>query len=240
MAMGISRSVQTIAGSMKTMTSKELQDHEEEQESVKTPLKNEISSCSDNWEQEELETINTWELMAGLDDLTPRPSPLPATDPPPLQFSKAAATSHDDDSSLQKDLEMIIKLVLANVQRKKGSKTQLSRSRSLSSIEDLKAATSTVVELEMQMGERVVPLGKAPAHGPAHSVTDSSSQTLFSKFSSATATEEEEEVLGYNNNNTSLLLFDPDILASFAASSADGRTETQSQGRKLPEQKRST
>jgi hypothetical protein len=135
---------------------------------------------------------------------------------------------------------MIIKPVLAHVQRKKGSKTQLSRSRSLSSIEDLKAAASTVVELEMQMGERVVPLGKAPAHGPAHSVTDSSSQTLFSKFSSATATEEEEEVLGYNNNNTSLLLFDPDILASFAASSADGRTETQSQGRKLPEHKRST
>ncbi len=89
------------------------------------------------------------------------------------------------------------------------------------------------------MGERVVPLGKAPAHGPAHSVADSSSQTLFSKFSSAIATEEEEEVLGYNNN-TSLLLFDPNILASFVASSADGRTETQSQGRKLLEQKRST
>jgi hypothetical protein len=87
----------------------------------------------------------------------------------------------------------------------------------------------------MQMGERVVPLGKAPAHGPAHSVTDSSSQTLFSKFSSATTTE--EEVFGYNNNSTSLLLFDPNILASFAVSSADGRTETQSQGRKLPEQK---
>ncbi|CAK9866424.1 unnamed protein product [Sphagnum jensenii] len=103
-------------------------------ESVKTPLKNEISSCSDNWEQEELETINTWELMAGLDDLTPRPSPLP----------------------------------------------------------------------------------------------DSSSQTLFSKFSSA-AGAEEDEVLGYNNNSTSLLLFDPDILASFAASSADGRTETASE-----------
>jgi hypothetical protein len=91
----------------------------------------------------------------------------------------------------------------------------------------------------MQMGERVVPLGKAPAHGPAHSVTNSSSQTLFSKFSSATTTEEEEEVLGYNNI-TSLLLFDPDILASFAASSTDGRIETQSQGRKLPEQKQST
>ncbi|CAM6014898.1 unnamed protein product [Sphagnum balticum] len=122
-------------------------------ESVKTPLKNEISSCSDNWEQEELETINTWELMAGLDDLTPRPSPLPVADPPPLQLSEAAAASHDDDSSLQKDLEMIIKPVLAHVQRKKGSKTQLSRSRSLSSIEDLKAAASTVVELEMQMVE---------------------------------------------------------------------------------------
>jgi glutaredoxin domain-containing cysteine-rich protein 1 len=228
MAMGISRSVQTIAGSVKTMTSKELQDHEEEHESVKTPLKNEISSCSDNWEQEELETINTWELMAGLDDLTPRPSPLPVADPPALQLSEAAAASHDGDSSLQKDLEMIIKPVLAPVQRKKGSKTQLSRSRSLSSIEDLKAAASTVVELEMQMGERMVLLGKAPAHGPAHSVSDSSSQTLFSKFSSAAATEE-EEVLGYNNNSTSLLLFDPDILASFAASSADGRTETASE-----------
>ncbi len=96
-------------------TSKELQNHEEEQESVKTPLKNEISSCSDNWEQEELETINTWELMAGFDDLTPRPSPLPAADPPPLQFSEAPAASHDDDSSLQKDLEMIIKPVLAHV-----------------------------------------------------------------------------------------------------------------------------
>jgi len=79
---------------------------EEEQESVKTPLKNEISSCSNNWEQEELETINTWELMAGLDDLTLRPSPLPVADPPPLQFSEAAAASHDDDSSLQKDLEI--------------------------------------------------------------------------------------------------------------------------------------
>jgi hypothetical protein len=134
---------------------------------------------------------------------------------------------------------MIIKPVLAHVQRKKGSKTQLSRSRSrsLSSIENLKAAASTVVELEMQMGERVVPLGKALAHGPVHFVTDSSSQTLFSKFSSVTATEEEEEVLSYNNNNTSLLLFDLDILVSFAASSVDGRTETQSQGRKLPEQK---
>ncbi|CAM6056887.1 unnamed protein product [Sphagnum tenellum] len=78
-------------------------------ESVKTPLQNEISSCSDNWEQEELETINTWELMAGLDDLTPRPSPLPGADPPPLQPSEVVAASHDDDSSLQKNLEMIIK-----------------------------------------------------------------------------------------------------------------------------------
>jgi hypothetical protein len=241
MAMGISRSVQTIAGSVKTMTSKELQDHEEEQESVKTPLQNEISSCSDNWEQEELETINTWELMAGLDDLTPRPSPLPGADPPPLQPSEVVAASHDDESSLQKNLEMIIKPVLAHVQRKKGSRTQLSRSRSLSSIEGLKAAASTVSELEMQMGERMVMLGKTPAHGPAHSVTDSSSQTLFSEFSSAAATED-DEVLGYNNNSTSLLLFDPDmlaslslllfdpdILASFAASSADGRTETASE-----------
>ncbi|CAK9263998.1 unnamed protein product [Sphagnum jensenii] len=176
-------------------------------ESVKTPLKNEISSCSDNWEQEELETINTWELMAGLDDLTPRPSPLPGADPPPLQPSEAVAASHHDDSSLQKNLEVVIKPVLAHVQRKKGSKTQLSRSRSLSAIEDLKAAASTALELEMQM--------------------DSSSQTLFSKFSSAAATEE-EEVLGYNNG-TSILLFDPDILASFAASSADGRTETASE-----------
>jgi hypothetical protein len=61
--------------------------------------------------------------MAGLNDLTPRPSPLPVADPPPLQFSEAAATSHDDDFSLQKDLEMIIKPVLAHVQKKKGSKT---------------------------------------------------------------------------------------------------------------------
>ncbi|CAM6072758.1 unnamed protein product [Sphagnum tenellum] len=89
-----------------------------------------FGSCSDNWEQEELETINTWELMAGLDDLTPRPSPLPGADPPPLQPSEVVAASHDDDSSLQKNLEMIIKPVLAHVQRKKASRTQLSRSRS--------------------------------------------------------------------------------------------------------------
>lgn len=206
------------------------EDDVEEVESAKKPLRgSELSKSSSShdhlgdekqqrqlswWETEEeeepAETINTWELMAGLEDFTPRPPGSPL-DRPGLPFADLRQKIHFQESI---NPPRVLK-------KQKQSKYSRTRSRSLSSMgaqnsEDddhaAAAASATVVE--------------SPSL---------SSWASFSKFCTATTTAGEAEALDCRSvevadddpcSNSSL--FDPDILASFA-SSIDGRTESTSE-----------
>jgi hypothetical protein len=209
------------------------QDDVEEVESAKKPLRgSELSKSSSShdhlgdekqqrqlswWETEEegepAETINTWELMAGLEDFTPRPPGSPL-DRPGLPLADLRQKIHLQESI---NPPRVLK-------KQKQSKYPRTRSRSLSSI----GAQNSEDD------------GHAAAAAAASSATvvespSLSSWTSFSKFCTATTTAEEAEALDCRSvevadddpcSNSSL--FDPDILASFA-SSIDGRTESTSE-----------
>ncbi|CAM6041944.1 unnamed protein product [Sphagnum compactum] len=181
-------------------------------------------------EEPPAETINTWELMAGLDDIiTPRSnSPLQG---PMIGLAELAASNELQQlhEAAKKDPEDL----------QKEGKIKLSRSRSLSSIEGL----NYVAELELDAGFMSSLTQKPPA-GPAKNLmadlktnfdfnsheTSLISRSWNRRFSPAATAADHDDDYDINKqvelDNTSL--FDPDILASFASSVDTGRNTDRS------------
>jgi glutaredoxin domain-containing cysteine-rich protein 1 len=181
-------------------------------------------------EEAPAETINTWELMEGLDDIvTPRSdSPLQG---PMIKLAELAASNE-----LQQ-LHEAAKKDPADLPKE--GKIKLSRSRSLSSIEGLNCGA----ELELDAGF-TSSLTQKPPPGPAKNLmtdlkknfdfnsheTSLISRSWNRRFSPAATAADHEDDYGITKqvelDNSSL--FDPDILASFASSVGTGRNTDQS------------
>lgn len=171
---------------------------DEELENEKKPLQDSVVTAS-------AETINTWELMEGLDDGTPRASPLVKTIP-----TKEAVVEIPENVSASASVKA------------------LPRSRSLSSIEGMKALNKMLIAPELldrdvssqrstnksfdlshsnRWSERKGSIhGQVMGYPVAESREHSYSQTTISAVSSDSSLEEA----------TDSNLFDPAILASFA------------------------